>query len=240
MDQQKMGGFLRQLRKEKGLTQEQLAQRLGVAGKSVSRWETGRSMPDVDTLIELADLYGVEIRRLLEGEDGAASPGAKAAMKTVARYAAREEKQTYTRLLAAALGMAGMLLVCTWLFVGETKGLLYGVLPEALCRNVMLLTYGVAAAALVGFLRAWGFQERPTREPERTVKATVTGKEVKPGTHRAGRSKGGYSYAVYFRAEDGQTLELYAYEVEFGGLRPGAEGLLTYRGSYFLAFEETA
>jgi len=47
MKQMKTGEFLRQLRKEKGLTQEQLAEKFCVSGRSVSRWETGSNMPDV-------------------------------------------------------------------------------------------------------------------------------------------------------------------------------------------------
>ena len=68
MDQQKIGRFLRALRKETALTQEQLAERLGVTSRSVSRWETGSNLPDLDLLIELADLYGVELREILGGE----------------------------------------------------------------------------------------------------------------------------------------------------------------------------
>ena len=48
----------------------------------------------------------------------------------------------------------------------------------------------------------------------------------------------GYSFVINFLAEDGQTLELYAYEVEFGGLKEGMNGILTYKGRYFVAFTE--
>ena len=68
MNQQKMGEFLKHLRKEKGLTQEQLAEHFYVSSRSVSRWETGRNMPDVEMLIELADFYDVEIREIIDGE----------------------------------------------------------------------------------------------------------------------------------------------------------------------------
>ena len=56
------------LRKEKGLTQEQLAEYLNVSGRSVSRWETGSNMPDLDILIILSDYYAVDIKELLDGE----------------------------------------------------------------------------------------------------------------------------------------------------------------------------
>ena len=68
MDQIKIGKFFQELRKEKGFTQEQLAERLGVARRTISRWETGSNLPDLDILIELSDLYSVDLRELLDGE----------------------------------------------------------------------------------------------------------------------------------------------------------------------------
>ena len=68
MDQQKMGGFLKHLRKDKGLTQEQLAEEFGVSSRSVSRWENGNTMPDISIIIELADFYDVDIREIICGE----------------------------------------------------------------------------------------------------------------------------------------------------------------------------
>ncbi len=68
MDLVKTGKFLQELRKENGLTQEQLAEQLGVARRTVSRWETGSNMPDMDILIELSDLYAVDLREILSGE----------------------------------------------------------------------------------------------------------------------------------------------------------------------------
>ena len=56
MDLQKIGSFLKELRKEKELTQEQLAETLNVSRRTVSRWETGSNMPDLDLLMEMADL----------------------------------------------------------------------------------------------------------------------------------------------------------------------------------------
>ena len=68
MNQQKMGEFLKHLRKDKGLTQEQLAEHFYVSSRTVSRWETGSNMPDVEMLIELADFYDVDIREIIDGE----------------------------------------------------------------------------------------------------------------------------------------------------------------------------
>lgn len=68
MDQIKIGTLLRELRKEKNLSQEQLAEKFGVSSRSVSRWENGNTMPDISLMIELADFYDIEIRDLLSGE----------------------------------------------------------------------------------------------------------------------------------------------------------------------------
>ena len=68
MDPVKIGKFLQQLRKEKGLTQEQLSEQLSVTRRTVSRWETGSNMPDLDILIELSDFYEVDLREILSGE----------------------------------------------------------------------------------------------------------------------------------------------------------------------------
>ena len=64
----KIGKLLQTLRKEKGITQEQLAEQVGVTRRTVSRWETGSNMPDLDVLIELSDFYVVDLRKILSGE----------------------------------------------------------------------------------------------------------------------------------------------------------------------------
>ena len=68
MNQQKVGRFLKELRGEKAITQEQLAEMLGVSNRSISRWENGATMPDFDLLIQIAKYFEVEIEEILDGE----------------------------------------------------------------------------------------------------------------------------------------------------------------------------
>jgi transcriptional regulator with XRE-family HTH domain len=68
LDQIKIGKFISELRKEKGMTQEQLADKLGVTQKSVSRWETGKNMPDLSLLQVLSAELGITVSELLDGE----------------------------------------------------------------------------------------------------------------------------------------------------------------------------
>ena len=68
MNQEKIGKFLKELRKQKGLTQEQIAEKFNVSNRTISRWENGNNMPDLDILIELSDYYEVDLREILNGE----------------------------------------------------------------------------------------------------------------------------------------------------------------------------
>lgn len=68
MDQIKIGSFLKELRNEKGLTQVQLAEQLNVSNRSVSRWETGSTLPDISILVELAEFYEIDIKEIIDGE----------------------------------------------------------------------------------------------------------------------------------------------------------------------------
>ena len=68
MDQERIGKFIASMRKEKGLTQEQLAEKLNVSGKTVSRWETGRNMPDYSILDALTRELNITVNDLIRGE----------------------------------------------------------------------------------------------------------------------------------------------------------------------------
>ena len=68
MNQKKIGQFIKELRKSKEITQEQLAETLNVSGRTVSRWETGNNLPDISLLVGIADFFDVDVRELIEGE----------------------------------------------------------------------------------------------------------------------------------------------------------------------------
>lgn len=68
LNKSKFGAFVAQLRKEKGYTQKELAERLLISDKAVSKWETGTTIPDTALLIPLADMLGVTVTELLTGE----------------------------------------------------------------------------------------------------------------------------------------------------------------------------
>ena len=89
MNQKNIGSFLKILRKEKNLTQEQLAEQFNVSSRTISRWETGSNMPDLSLLVELADFYNVDIREIIDGERKSEIMNSeeKETLKLVADYA---------------------------------------------------------------------------------------------------------------------------------------------------------
>ena len=95
MDQQKIGLILKELRKARSLTQEQLAARFHVSDRTVSRWENGNNLPDLATLVALADFYEVDLRALLDGERKPAQMEreAKETLAMAADYAGEERRQ---------------------------------------------------------------------------------------------------------------------------------------------------
>jgi transcriptional regulator with XRE-family HTH domain len=68
MDLNKTGLFISALRKQNGLTQKELAEKIGVTDKAVSRWETGKGFPDVSILKLLAEVLNVSITEIVNGE----------------------------------------------------------------------------------------------------------------------------------------------------------------------------
>ncbi len=136
MDQIKIGMFFKELRKEKGLTQEQLAEKLRVSRRTVSRWETGSNMPDLDLLIEMSDYYEVELRELLDGERKGERMD-KELEETVLKVAdySNDEKQKLTRRMHILFigGMIAAVVYLILLFTDQADNFLGG-----FCQGVTL------------------------------------------------------------------------------------------------------
>ena len=68
MENNKVGNFIAEMRKKKNLTQQQLGDKLYVTDKAVSKWERGKSLPDITLLSKLAEIFEVEVEDILSGE----------------------------------------------------------------------------------------------------------------------------------------------------------------------------
>lgn len=113
MDQIKIGRFLKGLRNEKRLTQEQLAEQLNVSGRTISRWETGSNMPDIGMLVELAEFFDVSISEIIDGERKSEKMNReeKETLLKVADYSENERNVLMKRVLIISIvGLAALLL----------------------------------------------------------------------------------------------------------------------------------
>ena len=101
IDQVKIGSFLKILRKEKEKTQEEIAEIFGVSSRSVSRWENGKTMPDLSILVELSDYYDVDIREIIYGErkNEEMVQDTKETLLKIADYANAQKKQAIIRAI---------------------------------------------------------------------------------------------------------------------------------------------
>lgn len=151
MDLQKIGNFLKELRKEKNLTQEQLAETLNVSRRTVSRWETGSNMPDLDLLMEIADLYQVDLRELLNGErkNEQMNEEMKETVLQVAEYS-NAEKQRSTKIVRVyfvlgilaliANALINMMEVGDTFWIGFLKGLTFALALGAMILGILYTT----------------------------------------------------------------------------------------------------
>jgi len=117
MDREKIGCFISTLRKEKGMTQKELANQLHVSDRTISKWERGAGLPDASLMIRLSDLLGITVNELLTGERNPNKPyteevkeDIKEAVSILYQHVHTQEKKLRGRLLVALVLIAVMLL----------------------------------------------------------------------------------------------------------------------------------
>lgn len=151
MDQSKVGCFIKELRKEKNLTQEQLAEKFCVSRRTVSRWETGSNLPDLDVLVEMSDFFEIDLREILDGERKSEKMNAelKETVLKVAEYSNDEKKkQAKIVFVYFVIGIIGMLahIVCDLVelpetfWVGLVEGMTFGLGLAALFLGLLYVT----------------------------------------------------------------------------------------------------
>lgn len=157
MERKSIGTLIAALRRANGLTQKQLADRLGVSDKAVSRWERDESLPDLTLLPVIADLFHITVDELLRGECRAQQSGAAEAQPSpdperLKKQTRRVLSAAYVRahgrmLIGLGCGFAGLLtaMICNFAVMRALPGLVIGLL---LCLAGAALLGAFAAAAL--------------------------------------------------------------------------------------------
>ncbi len=129
MNQKKIGSFMKELRNEKKITQEQLSEILGVSNKTISRWETGNNMPDIVLLMEISDFYDISIRELLDGkrEDVNMDENSKETILKVTEYDNEENLIMIKKINRfSVVGILSMIIYFILVFVDPDETFLNG------------------------------------------------------------------------------------------------------------------
>ena len=146
MDQIKVGKFIASCRKEGHMTQADLAEKLGISDRAVSKWETGRSMPDSGIMLELCALLHINVNELLSGERIMTESYDKRVEENLLAMR-REIEQRDKRMLRLE-----MWLTVPTIVVGIILIVLAVLLAMPMWLRVALVTFTVAMVVVVGFV----------------------------------------------------------------------------------------
>lgn len=147
MDQFKIGKFIAQRRKDVGLTQLQLGESLGITDRAVSKWETGKAMPDTSIMLALCDILGITVNDLLCGEVVAMEQKGEKTQQLILELA-RQKEEADKKLLALEILIGILSIIILFAFVFPAA-----YLPMETWLRVVLVVTGFAIC-MVGFVYA--------------------------------------------------------------------------------------
>lgn len=145
MNQKKIGSFLKELRKEKGITQEEFAENLNVSGRTVSRWETGVNMPDISLLVDIAEFFNVSIPEIINGERKSEimEKEVKKVAEAMSNYAGAEKSVILKRVkLISIIGLISLVIGLVMEAINYDS-----MIPIYECMKETCLGFGVGALA---------------------------------------------------------------------------------------------
>lgn len=156
MDAQKFGAFIAGIRREQNLTQAQLAEKIHVTDKAVSRWERGLGFPDINSLEPLADALGISILELMQSEKNPENTVTKEDASEALVNTMDMAKSQWRRMIkrCIVIMLIPFLLVCIWVFAAgfmtktDTYLIDYTVMPQG---DVM--TIKVGSGSSMGYIR---------------------------------------------------------------------------------------
>ncbi len=143
MDQSKIGRFIADTRKAKSLTQRQLADALSISDKTVSKWETGKGLPDVSLMLPLCGALDITVNDLLTGEKVSASNYQKKAEENMMDLIKENQENKKRMILSIICGVITIIAVCSLVIIAS-----YLELPAAVRILLILLALATAAAGV--------------------------------------------------------------------------------------------
>lgn len=132
MNQTEIGKFIAKCRKEKKLTQAQLAEKLNITDRAVSKWETGKSMPDSSIMLELCEILGITVNELLSGEEIDMESYEKKADENLISLKRKDENNVKKNVIISILYSAALLtgiMVCFICNLAVSGALTWALIP---------------------------------------------------------------------------------------------------------------
>lgn len=151
MDQEKIGHFIQECRKQKGLTQEQVGEHLGVSYKTVSKWENGRSLPNPSLYKPLCELLDINLIELFEGEHINQEDIVEKTDQVIQDLVEDNHKKSFYQSLILILSWFFMVIGVVVLFVPSLKQFEMPYSLVWICVGLTLLFLGMSAKLVV-----WG------------------------------------------------------------------------------------
>ncbi len=144
MNQTEIGRFISKCRKEKNLTQAQLAEKLNITDRAVSKWETGKSMPDSSIMLELCEILGITVNELLSGEKIDPEGFEKKADENLIALKKKDENNMTKNVILSILFSATLLIgimVCLICDIAISGNLTWSLIPVSSIIFAWLITF---------------------------------------------------------------------------------------------------
>ena len=154
MNQKKIGKFIAELRIEQSMTQKDLAQRLGVSDKTISKWETGRGLPEISIMMALCDTLGVSINELLSGERLNMSTYREKAEENIVSLM---KKRSYKKVICH-IAISALLFVIAFLMIPLAAEKIISPINILIAYfwSILLIVGNFVAGLVYGAMKKWG------------------------------------------------------------------------------------
>ena len=149
MDQVRIGKFIAESRRSKGLTQRQLADALAISDKTVSKWETGRGLPEVSLMLPLCGALDITVNDLLSGERISAADYQKKAEGNMMNLIRENEENRRRMALSVVTGAITVVAVCALVTIAALVELPAAARIAVIVFNLAVGAAGIAAAAVL-------------------------------------------------------------------------------------------
>lgn len=149
MDQIKTGKFIAQMRKEQGLTQSQLADKLFISNKTISKWETGKGLPEVSLMLPLCEILGINVNELLTGEKISIAEYKEKAEENMMNLVQEAQESRKKIILSAVVAFSSLLSAVPLILVSEMFEMPVAARIALFAIAMTVLVIGIAVACIL-------------------------------------------------------------------------------------------